>query len=243
MKALSRSYVWWPQLDKEIETLAKSCDACLTVKQSPPTAPLHPWTWPAKPWIRIHVDFACPFLGKMFFVVVDAHSKWPEVFEMKSTTAQYTIEILRSLFSSYGLPLQLVSDNGPQFIAAEFAGFLERNGVKHIRSAPYHPATNGQAERFVRTFKEAMKSVSASANSVHKKLLNFLLCYRSTPHSSTGRTPASLFLHRELRTRLSLLEPRPEENVLNAQGKEVGKKSKSTREFSVGQAVIARSYG
>ena len=99
MKALARSYVWWPQLDKEIETLAKSCDVCLTVKQSLPTAPLHPWIWPAKPWTRIHVDFAGP-LGKMFFVVVDAHSKWPEVFDMKSTTAQYMIEILRSLFSS-----------------------------------------------------------------------------------------------------------------------------------------------
>ena len=128
--------------------MAKTCDVCLAVKQSPPTAPLHPWTWPAKPWTRIHVDFAGLFLGKMFFVVVDAHSKWPEVFDMKSTTAQYMIEILRSLFSSHGLPVQLVSDNGPQFIATEFARFLERNGVKHIRSAPYHRASGKICQDF-----------------------------------------------------------------------------------------------
>ena len=66
--------------------------------------PLQPWAWPAKPWQRIHVDFAGPFLGKMFFLVVDAHSKWPEVYEMPSTTSSATIRVLCHLFASYGLP-------------------------------------------------------------------------------------------------------------------------------------------
>ena len=98
--------------------------------------------------------------------------------------------------------------------------FLEKNGVKHIRSAPY------QAERFVRTFKEAMRATGATVNSVHEKLFYFLLRYQSTPHSSTGRTPASLFLQRELRTRLSLLKPSSEDRAIHAQGKEVDRKSK-----------------
>ncbi len=88
-----------------------------------------------------------------------------------------------------------------------------------------------------------MKATKATANSVSKKLMNFLLRYRSTPHSSTGCTPAYLFLHRELRTRLSLLKPSPENKVIFKQGKEVEKDSKSTGEFSVGQTVMARSYG
>ncbi len=75
----------------------------------------------------------------MFFIIVDTFPKWPEVFEMKSTTAQSTMDILCLLLSSYGLPVQLVSNNGPQFISTEFAEFLEGNGVKHIRSALYHP--------------------------------------------------------------------------------------------------------
>ena len=87
---------------------------------------------------------------------VDAHSKWPEVVTMSATTSQHTIDALRSLFSHYGLPEQLASDNGPQFTSAEFAQFLKDHGIKHILSAPYHPSSNGLAERFVRTFKRAM---------------------------------------------------------------------------------------
>lgn len=65
---------------------------------------------------------------------------------MTSTNAQSTINVLRHLFAVYGLPLQLVSDNGPQFISAKLSEFLQENGVKHIRSAPYHPVSNGLAE-------------------------------------------------------------------------------------------------
>ena len=121
-------------------------------------APLHPWIWPAKPWERIHVDFPGPYQNKMFLIAVDAHSKWPEVIQMASTSAEQTIIALRQLFATYGLPLQLVSDNGPQFTAVEFQHFLKGNGVKHIRCSPCHPSSNGLAERFVRTFKQAMKA-------------------------------------------------------------------------------------
>ena len=94
------------------------------MKNSPPVAPLHPWVWPATPWQRIHIDFVGPFMNKTYLLVTDAHSKWPEIIEMNSTTTQKTITELRKLFSAYGLPLQLVSDNGPQFISEDFAQFM-----------------------------------------------------------------------------------------------------------------------
>ena len=90
--------------------------------------------------------------------MVDAHSKWPEVFEMSQSTTVKTISVLRHLFAAYGLREQIVSDNGPQFTSDEFKDFTTANGIKHIHCAPYHPASNGAAERFVRTFKEAMKA-------------------------------------------------------------------------------------
>ena len=149
LKAIARSYVWWPHLDQDLEKLAKSCTQCQSYRNMPAAAPLHPWLWPSKPWQRIHIDYAGPIDGKMMLVVVDANSKWPEVTPMSSSTTQATIEGLRRLFAAYGLPQQLVSDNGPQFTSAEFAVFLRKNGVKHIYSSPYHPSTNGLAERFV----------------------------------------------------------------------------------------------
>ena len=150
--------MWWPGIDKQLEELVKSCDRCQSVKSSPAPAPLHPWIWPSRPWQRIHIDYAGPFKQKMFLIVVDAHSKWPEVIEMSTTSSGRTIEVLRQLFARFGLPEQLVSDNGTQFTSEEFATFTKANRIKHIRTTPYHPSSNGLAERFVQTFKKAMKT-------------------------------------------------------------------------------------
>ena len=208
MKSLARSFAWWPNVDKNIEQLVKGCHPCLSIRHAPAVVPLHPWAWPPKPWQRIHVDLAGPFQGTTYLVIVEAHSKWPEVYDMRSnTTSQNTITLLRHVFATFELPLQLVSDNGPQFTSAEFAEFLQGNRVKHIRCAPYHPSSNGLAECFIRTFKQAMKAGAQCGVSPQKRLDNFLLRYRSTSHATSQRTPASLFLGRDLRTHLSLLKP------------------------------------
>lgn len=103
-------------MDANIEALVKSCVPCLSTQSKPPKSPLNPWPWPSKPWSRIHIDFAGPIYNKMYLVIMDAYSKWPEVIEMTSTTASKTIDVLRQVFSAHGLPDHVVSDNGPQFI-------------------------------------------------------------------------------------------------------------------------------
>ena len=183
MKGLARSHVWWPGMDKQIENLVWSCQACQSTRNQPPVVPLHPWPWSTSPWERIHVDFAGPFLGSMFLVLVDSHSKWMEVEPMETTMTERTVEVLRALFARYGLPKCLVSDNGSQFVSKEFAEFLAANGVQHIRSAPYHPATNGAAERFVQTSKQALRAGKNDRGSVRQKLAQFLMMYRNTPHA------------------------------------------------------------
>ena len=82
----------------------------------------------------------------MYFLIIDAYSKWLEIFLMPTTTSTKTIETLRSLFVRYGLPEQVVLGNGPQFMSDEFKGFCKSNGIRHITSAPYHPSTNGAIE-------------------------------------------------------------------------------------------------
>ena len=243
MKAVGRSYFWWPGLDKRIEELVKSCKSCQAVKSAPAATPLHPWTWPSKPWQRIHIDFAGPFLGSMFLIVVDAHSKWPEVYPMSTTTAEKTIEVLRHIFASHGLPMQVVTDNGPQFTAEEFARFLRNNGVKHIRTIPYHPASNGLAERFVQSFKQALQASRNDGRSLPHRIATFLLTYRSTPHATTGVAPCSLFLQRKLRTRFDLLKPDCEEHVLRKQAKQKEQHDRraNNRDFQVGQQVMIRN--
>ena len=143
MKALARSHLWWLNVDKDIEAPAKSCQSCQEAKQAPPKAPLHPWTWPIQPWQRVRIDYAGPFMGENFFLAIDAHSKRGEVYKISSTTTSKTIECLRQMFVAYGLPHQIVSDNGSQFTSDEFSSFMKANGIKNTRTTPYHPTSNG----------------------------------------------------------------------------------------------------
>ena len=146
-----------------------------------------------------------PFSGRMFLLVIDAHCKWPEIQILSTTTASKTISALREVFARYGLPQQLVSDNGPQFVAEEFSVFFHSNGVKNIRSGPYHPATNGAIERMVQTMKQYLKAGLSEGIPVEQALMKFLLHYCITPHAVTGTSPSSLFLGRNIRTQLDLL--------------------------------------
>ena len=84
---------------------------------------------------------------------MDALSRWSEVFAMRSTTSEATIVVPLHLFTKYGIPVQLVSDNGPQFRSVEFEYFLKANGVKCVKVSPYHATSNGFAERMVQSFK------------------------------------------------------------------------------------------
>ena len=131
----------------------------------------------------------------MFLIVVDAYSKWPEVFEVSNSTVSSTITTLQRLFLTYGLLHQLVSDNGPQFNSEKFSTFLKENGVKHICCSPYHLSSNGLVERFVQTFKQAMKASTNSNKSFQHCLANFLFTYHMMPHATTNRTPYMMFLN------------------------------------------------
>ena len=105
-------------MDDELEQAVKQCTQCQENQKLPPKVPMHPWEWPDRPWSRIHVDYAGPIHGKMVLVVVDARSKWLEALTVAAATSQSTIEKLRFIFSTHGLPEVLVSDNGTPFTSA-----------------------------------------------------------------------------------------------------------------------------
>lgn len=88
----------------------------------------------------------------MLLLVFDVHKmEWPEAFIVSNIQQLQNIPLtyLSSLFARYGYSIYLVFDNGPQFTSVEFKTFIS-NGIKHMLSAPYHPATNGKAERYSR---------------------------------------------------------------------------------------------
>ena len=188
------------------------------------------------------MDFAGPFLGQYFLVIVDAHSKWLEVFPVTSTSATLMIDKLRTLFAQFGIPQMVVTDNGSSFVSQEFTSFLRKNGIRHITSAPYHPASNGLAERAVQTFKSGIKRMKVG--SVSEKLSSFLFAYRNTPHSTTGVSPAELLTGRRLRCRLDLLKPDLQAKVMDKQLKQkvVHDRGVKERDFQAEDEVFVRNF-
>ena len=153
MKALARSYFWWHSLDEMIETCVKQCKTWQVNQNMPASAPIHHWERTTRPWVRIHIDFAGPYLGKMFLVLTDTYSKWMDIYSMSDIKAVTLIDALRISFANHGLPYVIVSDNGPSFTSKEFKNFIHKNGIKHITIVPCYPSSNGAAERAVQTFK------------------------------------------------------------------------------------------
>lgn len=103
------------------------------------------------------MDFLGPFKDVMYLILTEAFSKWPEVYEMSKCDSTKTIEKLRDFCSRFGLQKKIITDNGTQFTSEEFQNWIKNNGIKHVRTAPAHPSTNGAAENAVRSFKNGLK--------------------------------------------------------------------------------------
>ena len=243
MKALAHGYVWWPKIDADIEAKVKQCNQCQLSRPSSPAVPMHPWDWPECPWQRIHLDYAGPFMRKMFLIAIDAHSKWMEVKIINSATAQATIEHLRASFARFGLPEVVVTDNGTCFTSNEFQEFTQRNNIRHVRTAPYHPSSNGLAERAVQTFKLGMKI--QTSGSLQTKLSRFLFHYRLTPNATTGLAPAELLLSRRPRSHLDFMAPHSlKDRVQRQQQKQKSQHDQHAkpRAYEQGDLVLIRDF-
>ena len=166
-----------------------------------------------------------------------------EVSIVNSATTATTIEKLRAMFATHGLPRTVVSDNGSVFTSSDFEQFMLRNGIRHIRTAPYHPASNGLAERAIQTLKEGLKKLTSGC--LETKLSRFLFQYRITPHTTTGQTPAQLLMGRCLHSHLDQLLPDLTSHVQNKQmlQKERFDQHTKTRHFLSDEPVFIRYFG
>jgi transposase InsO family protein len=164
---------------------------------------------PEKPWSRLHIDHAINFMGSNWLVLVDAYSKYPCIHATTSTSTAATITLLEEDFAHFGYPHTLVTDNATTFTSEEFQEWCKTKGITHLTGAPYHPATNGAAERLVQTFKNALKK---SSKPPRKALLEFLMQYRRTPLPS-GYSPSELLNGRQLRALIDTVIPSPAQQV------------------------------
>lgn len=206
MKTLARLYVWWMNIDRDIEKYANQCNACQLTQSSPSKVALSKWKETTKFFERIHIDFF-HFKNHTFLLLVDSFSRWFDAHMMKTTTSAKLIAVLRSIFAYFGLPSIIVSDNGPPFNSKEFITFCENNGIDCLKSPPYHPQSNGWAECGVRTIKQSLRKMILENKGAQIELLlaRFLMKYRNTPTTTTGKSPSEFIFRYRPKTILDIL--------------------------------------
>ncbi|XP_055589077.1 uncharacterized protein LOC129741378 [Uranotaenia lowii] len=166
---------------------------------------MHRRELPSGPWEDLAIDFLGPLPeGQFLFVVVDLYSRYFEVCEMETITAESTIRELTAMFSRFGVPLTLTADNAPQLTkdCEEFSQFCSNYGIKLINTIPYWPQMNGEVERQNRTILKRLRIAQELGQDWRKELQKFLLSYRASNHTTTGRSPAELMFGHKIRTKL-----------------------------------------
>nr|XP_037285033.1 uncharacterized protein K02A2.6-like [Rhipicephalus microplus] len=167
---VARGSVWWPGLNSQVKAAVENCPACASIRVQC-CEPMIATETPSAPWERVAIDLF-HFANQEFLVVVDYRSRYPEVLTLRSTSAGAVISAIKSTFARHGIPVTVVSDNGPH---------------------PRYPQSNGEAERMVRRIKELFLKATDPFLA--------LLAYRNTPGVS-GYSPAQLLMGRSLRTRV-----------------------------------------
>ena len=201
----ARDVLFWLGMTADIEQTVRACTICAATQNANPKEPMLIPDIPNRPWSKLAADLF-EFRGIHYLLVVDYFSKWPEVLKLDNLSSSNTVSYMKGLFSRYGIPDEVVSDNGPQFSSGHFKSFAEDYNFKHTTSSPHFAQSNGQAERAVQTVKNLIRKSEDPSKA--------LLAYRNTPLSNEiDLSPAQIFLGRRLKTNLptaeSLLKPHP----------------------------------
>ncbi|XP_033728239.1 uncharacterized protein K02A2.6-like [Pecten maximus] len=188
--------VWWPGINKDIKEKIENCQFCQTHKPSQRKEPLITNPLPGRPWEKVSADL-CDFENKTYLVVMDYFSRYLEIAYLPSTSSANVIGKLKNMFAHWGVPMEFVSDNGPQFASKEFSEFAASYNFQQTFSSPHYPQSNGEAESAVKIAKRILKQ---------DDIFKALMAYRSTPVASTGVSPCQLIMGRQIRTTLPVVE-------------------------------------
>lgn len=206
-KYLARNSIYWPNMNSDIQNKVDQCSICNQFKPNNSKEPLIPYSITTFPWERVGIDLL-QFNNTIYLVVMDYYSKYIEIVSLHSGyTANLVVTHLKAIFARHGIPLQIVSDNGPPFTSAIFKNFIYDWDIEHVTTSPNFPQSNGQAESGVKIVKNILKKCHESKTDIYMALLH----YRNTPKDNLP-SPSQLLMSRQLRVNIpiksSQLKPR-----------------------------------
>ena len=227
LKQRLRSKVWWPGIDREAETFCKTCHGCQLVSSPANPEPIKSTSLSSGPWQDLAIDLLGPLpLGESVLVIIDYFSRYHGVEIMRSSTSEKVVECLEKIFTTHGLPQSLQSDNGPKFRPEVFERYSEDNSIEHRKTTPLWPQANGEVERQNKSLLKRMKIAQAQGKEWKKEVRKYLVAYRSTPHTTTGVSPAELLFGRKMRIKLPKLKEESTESEMRDRDGEMKTKTK-----------------
>jgi len=247
MKCYLRAYCIWPGMSKDIENFVNECSACLRFRKDNRAAPFRSVADEVStPWHTVGMDFTGPsarLKGQTFLTIIDYHSRFPFAIPVRSTDSKTVITSLSNLFSIFGYPKVVISDNGPAFICHEIRNFFKRINVEHRCTSAYYPQGNGVVERFHSSMKSRLDRLLFDGKELIPSLQQVLFDIRSTPNCSMGETPFKRFFGREMRAHFSWpgesISMSPAINARRYSQRNSTRKA-SVKEFAIGSNVVFR---
>lgn len=206
------THFWWPGLSRDVAAWCRECAACQRGNNSKRAkAPLMPLPAVDQPWRRVAIDIVGPLErshtgNKYILTIMDFSTRYPEAVPLKKTDADTVADALCQTFSRFGLPDELLSDRGSNFLSKVVTALLDMLKIVHLRTSPYHPQSNGMLERFHGTLKAMIRKTCPEPKEWDKWLPYLLFAYREAPHTATGFSPFELLFGRDVRGPLAVVK-------------------------------------
>jgi len=192
--AKAREYVYWPGMNKQVKDMIASCDVCNQVRNQQTKEPLVLQEVPNRAWAVVSADLF-ELNKNVYLVTVDHYSNYFEYENLTKLSSGMVIRAMKKLFARYGIPEKLITDNGTQFVSADFQTFSKEYGFEHTTSSPRYPQANGKAERAVGVCKRLMEKSLIAKTDFYLALLDF----RNTPQAEIGLSPSQRMFGRRTR--------------------------------------------
>ena len=204
IKDRARESLFWPGINAQLEQTVTSCDACQEHRNKQPKEPQLQHEIPETPWTKLATD-VFHLKRKHYVLLVDYTTKYFDISQITDTQSRTVAEHTKAMLSRYGIPKEIVSDGGPEYIGNEYVTFCKEWDIEHTYSSPEYPQSNGLAERTVQTVKRVLKKAIKKKEDLHLALLQL----KSSKSATTGCPPTSALFNRRVRTLIPSINTKP----------------------------------
>lgn len=226
-KLLASTSVYWLGINKAIDQAVSQCKTCQQHQKAQTPEPLTPHEIPTRPWSVVATDIF-DFNHNQYLIIADYFSKFPIVRKLpQPAPSRIVINIMKQVFSEFGIPDKLVSDNGPHFANFAFKDFANAWQFTHATTSPRRPQGNGFIERQIQTIKSILKKAVQSNTDPALALLH----WRSTPITTKLGTPAQLLMGRKLKNTLPIKNHNSDDPTLTEIHDELEKRQRLQKHY------------